>query len=166
MLESHAEARFLDTITFHLVAESDVAITNVQLFWHAADNPVLSEEFPDVTPGTHVSIDHPLDMRLNYLPPGLDVAWFWRLTDATGHITDSAPGSLLYMDDIHDWQSRTDGLTTLFWYRGDDAFAQAVLDAANRTIDKLRARFNVAADLPIRLVIYGSEDDFSEVIAA
>jgi hypothetical protein len=134
----------------------------VQLFWHAADNPVLSEEFPDVTPGTHVSIDHPLDMRLNYLPPGLDVAWFWRLTDANGHITDSASGSLLYMDDLHDWQSKTDGLTTLFWYRGDDAFAQAVLDAANRTIDKLRARFNVAADLPIRLVIYGSEDDFSE----
>jgi hypothetical protein len=95
VLESHAEARFLDTITFHLVAESDVAITNVQLFWHAADNPVLSEEFPDVTPGTRVTIDHPLDMRLNYLPPGLDVAWFWRLTDATGHITDSAPGSLL-----------------------------------------------------------------------
>jgi hypothetical protein len=162
VLESRAEAHFRDTIVFHLVAESDNPLTGVPLFWHAADNPVLSAEFPEFTPGTRVTIDHALDMRLNYLPPGLDVAWFWRLTDANGHITDSAAGGLLYMDDSHDWHSQTSGLTTLFWYRGDAAFAQSILDAANRTIDKLGARFNVAADEPIRLVIYGSEDDFAE----
>ena len=162
ILESRATAHFLDTIDFHLVAESARPIVAAQLFWHAADDPVLSAAYPAFTPGAQVTIDHTLDMRLNYLPPGLDIAWFWRLTDDAGHITESPADSLLYMDTSHDWQSRTDGLTTLFWYRGNDAFARQLVDAANRTIAKLHDRFNVAGDQPIRLVIYGSADDFSK----
>src|SRR4051794_27974536 len=69
ILESRADAHFLDVINFHLAAESEHAITAVQLFWHAADEPVLSAEYPDFTPGTSITIDDALDMRVNYLPP-------------------------------------------------------------------------------------------------
>ncbi|RIK47142.1 MAG: hypothetical protein DCC58_00945 [Chloroflexi bacterium] len=163
-LRNSAEPNFPETLTFRLQVESDTTIEQVELYWRPARGETLSLALPEFQPGHRVEVEHEIDMAINYLPPGLDLIWFWRVTDADGVVSDSEPQSVLYMDGRHDWRSRTDGLVTLYWYNGNDAFAQSILDSANATVSTLRDRFQVSAEEEIRLVIYGSNADFSKAL--
>ncbi len=98
------------------------------------------------------------------MPPGLDIIYFWRVIDSAGNATDSEEQILFYMDDGPDWESLTNGLVTLWWYSGNQEFGEDMLETANRTIETLATRFDVDADEPIRMVIYGSDDDFMEAL--
>lgn len=159
-----AVASFPESITFQTTIESDVEIQQVELYWRPVASEVLSLAVPDVSPGTRIDVEHEIDMTINYLPPGLDIVWFWRVTAADGTISESPPATVLYMDTRHEWRTLTDGLVTLYWYRGDDDFAEDIVATANRTIDVLANRFQVTGEEGIRLVIYGNNSDFAEAL--
>jgi len=163
-LDTSVEADFPVALTFHLEAQAPEQIEKVELFWHASDNPALSVAFPDVESGTHVEVDKQIDMSVNYLPPGVDMEYFWRVTEADGGVSDSEHQTFVYTDQRHDWQTKTDGLVTLYWYSGNDDFAQDIVDTANRTIGILRDRFKVEGQEPIHITIYGNYSDLGEAL--
>jgi hypothetical protein len=68
------------------------------------------------------------------------------------------------MDESQDWETLTDDLVTLYWYEGDADFAEDVVGTATRSIERLRERFGVAGDEPIRIVAYGDESDFADAL--
>ncbi|HYI14493.1 MAG TPA: peptidase MA family metallohydrolase [Thermomicrobiales bacterium] len=158
--EMNAEAEFGQSLTFGVTVESAATIEEAELYWHAAGDLELSAEFPEIEPGQTVQIDHEVDLSFDYLPPGLDIVYFWRIIDSEGNATDSEELVLFYMDDGPDWESLTNGLVTLWWYSGNQEFGEDILETANRTIESLAVRFDVSADEPIRIVIYGNDDDF------
>src|SRR5262245_45944784 len=80
--ENEAEADCSETLTFSVVIESDSGIQTVELYWRPEASDVLSLEIPDFEPSERVSVQHVVDMTIDYLPPGLDITWFWRVTDA------------------------------------------------------------------------------------
>lgn len=159
-----ATASFPASLRFQVVVESAAEIQAVELYWRPAAGETLSLALPEFERGHRVEVEHEIDMTINYLPPGLDITWFWRVTDADGVVTESEPATLLYMDQRHNWRTLTDGLVTLYWYDGSEDFARDIVDTANRTIALLNDRFDVTADEGIRLVIYGNDRDFSEAL--
>lgn len=163
-INTSAASDFPEWIAFRLEVESESIIEQVALYWHAADDPTLSAVFPEIEPDTVVQLEHEVDMTIDYLPPSVDIAYFWRVIDVDGHTTESPEQTLFYMDDGQKWREMTDGLVTVYWYAGDDDFAQAMLDGANGAIERLSARFDVVADQPVRVVIYGEEDDFNDAL--
>jgi hypothetical protein len=168
-----SEARFLDTsatstfqrgITFNLVAEADSPIESVELYWHPVGESEQQAAFPDVTVGTHVEVSYDVDTTVIYLPPGIDIAYRWRVIEQAGDISESPEQTLFYMDDGPDWRQRTNGLVTVYWYSGDDAFGQQIADTAVRAIDRLSSRFQVNATEPVRIVIYGDDNNFTDAL--
>lgn len=159
-----AQAEFGASLTFRMTVESPVTIQEAELYWFPEGDDELSAEYPQIEPDRRLEIDHEIDLSLEYLPPGLDIIYFWRVIDSEGNATDSAEQVLFYMDDGQDWETITNGLVTVWWYSGNESFAEDILGTANRTIETLADRFDVAADEPIRLVIYGSDDDFSDAL--
>jgi hypothetical protein len=159
-----AEASFGESMTFEVTVESAAEIVEAELYWHAAGDIELSAAYPIIDPGNRVAISHEVDLTFDYLPPGLDVVYFWRVIDSDGNVTDSAEQTLFYMDDSQNWDSITNGLVTLWWYSGNDEFAEDIVGTANRTIETLAERFDVTADEPIRIVIYGNDSDFMDAL--
>ncbi len=162
--EMTAAAEFGESLTFGVTIESTVRIDEVELYWYPEGDEALSAAYLEVEPDRRLEIDHDVDLTFDYLPPGLDIIYFWRVIDSEGNATDSPEQVLFYMDDGPDWESTTNGLVTVWWYSGNEEFANDILGTANRTIETLADRFAVAADEPIRLVIYGSDDDFMEAL--
>jgi len=159
-----AEAEFGRALTFEVIVESSAAIEEAELYWRPEGDPEMSAAYPEIEPGRQVEIDHQVDLSFEYLPPGIDILYFWRVIDSDGNATDSKEQALFYMDDGPNWESLTNGLVTVWWYSGDQSFANELLGAANRTIETLAGRFDVTADEPIRIVIYGNDDDFMQAL--
>jgi hypothetical protein len=63
------------------------------------------------------------------------------------------------MDDQQQWKKKTSGPVTLWWYSGDDAFAQDAIDTSTRALDTLSKTYNVQLNRPIRILIYANTRD-------
>jgi len=163
-VDTSATASFQESIVFNLVAEADSPIVEVALFWQPAGDAELQAAFPAVAPARRIEVSHEVDTSANYLPPGLDIVYHWRVTEQDGDVTESAPATILYMDDGEQWRDLTDGLVTVYWYDGSESFARGIADAGNRGIDRLGETFDVVASEPVRLVIYGDERAFNRAL--
>ncbi|HMM40945.1 MAG TPA: peptidase MA family metallohydrolase [Thermomicrobiales bacterium] len=163
-VDTSATATFQESITFNLVAEADSPIIEVALFWQPAGDPELQAAFPEVQPDRHVEVSHDVDTSAQYLPPGLDIVYHWRVTEQDGDVTESDPATLFYMDDGQDWRDLTDGLVTVYWYKGSESFARDVVDTANRGVGRLGEKFGIVASEPVRLIIYGDERAFNRAL--
>lgn len=163
-LDTSATATFQESITFNLVAEADSPIVEVALFWQPAGDSELQAAFPAVQPDRRVEVSHDVDTSAQYLPPGLDIVYHWRVTEQDGDVTESAPETLFYMDDGQDWRDLSDGLVTVYWYDGSESFARDIVDTANRGVGRLGEKFGIVASEPVRLVIYGDERAFNRAL--
>jgi len=161
-INTSADANFPDAMNFHLEVDSGTPIETVELYWRAAESPQLSAAYPEIEPNTSVQVDHEVDLSVNYLPPSLDIVYFWRVIDSAGGVSESPEETLFYMDESQDWKMLTEGPVTFYWFDGNDAFAQDVVGTANRTITRLGNRFGISGDEPIRIVAYGDDDAFSD----
>jgi hypothetical protein len=131
------------------------------LFYRPVASEVSNLSVAEVKPGKQITLSQAVDMRTRYLPPGLDIQYYWSLTDAAGNHVDTAPQTFLYQDGRFPWRTATGGQVTVYYYSGNDDFGQDALNTALRTIDKLGKRFGVAGDRPVHIVIYGNNRDFA-----
>jgi Peptidase MA superfamily len=161
LIEQTAKPEFPNRITFTLKAESDVEIRAAQLFYRPALAEITNLSQAEVTPGKTIDLTHEVNMQTRYLPPGLDIVYYWSLTDAQGQHHDTEPQTFLYEDGRFPWHSLTGGQVTVYYYSGNDDFGRDLLDTAQRTITKLTQRFGVAGNDPVHIVVYGSTRDFA-----
>lgn len=161
-----ATPHFPDKIAFHLEATATTGeITKAKLLFRPVGAPTARAAFPPVERGQRVALDYTQDMTLTstWLPPGLDVEYWWVLTLSAGGTFTSAPQTFFYMDPAFQWKKMTSGPVTFYWYSGDDAFAKAAVDSATKTYDNLRKQFGIESAPPIRLVSYANTRDFRNI---
>ncbi len=162
VISQAAKPAFPDTITFTLSAESDAGeIVDARLFYRPTASEVANLAVAAITRGRRIDVTQAVDMRDRYLPPGLDIQYFWSLTDAAGNRFDTAPQQFLYQDERFPWRTVSGGQVTIYYYSGNDDFGRELLDTASRTIAKLNVRFGVVGDRPIHIVVYGNTRDFA-----
>ena len=67
-------------------------------------------------------------------------------------------------DERFDWRSRSDGVVTLHWYEGDDAFADRALGIGSRAIEKAATLLGVT-DMPeVDFFVYADQDAFYDAL--
>jgi hypothetical protein len=167
VLENRAELDFPNSITFSLKLEHTTSITYLVLEYgdiQQTCGEVIARAFPEFNPGKNVSVSWSWDMRQSgSIPPGAQIWWQWRYRDAQGNEFTTERQTITWLDSIHPWKSLSNGLLTVHWYRGDEAFARALLDAGQEGLRRLEAA-GLKADSPVDLYIYGSYDDLRDAI--
>jgi hypothetical protein len=158
---NEATSDFPDGVNFTLDVESDREITRIELLYQSANLETLNMEVPDFERGTHVSLSHQLDFRVNFQPAGIDITYRWRLTDDQGEVTETEPKTLLWSDNRFEWRAQSAQDVTVYGYRNNDAYDKLILDSAQSTVDRLKEEFGVEAVSPIRIWVYNSKKDFS-----
>jgi len=167
VIAQSAKPEFPARITFDLTVASDGApITAARLFYRPIAAEATSLAVAEVTAAQQVTIHQVVDMRANYLPPGLDLQYVWSLTDAAGNEFTTAPQTFLYQDDRFPWRVVSVGQVTVYYYAGDEAFGRDILATAQRTIVGLGTRFGVAGTRPVHIVVYGNNRDFAGSLPA
>ncbi|MDI3338915.1 MAG: peptidase MA family metallohydrolase [Sphaerobacter sp.] len=163
---NRAEPDFPNGITFHLHADAPQPVVRLELRYYPAHSLVTRVARPPAPGDRRVEVSHTVELRLTYLPPGVDVHYRWRLTLADGSIVETPEQTVFYMDERHPWQTLQSGLVTVYYYAGNPSFAQEALDTTLRAIRRFDQAFGVTTDQPLRVVIYANERDFAAALPA
>ncbi len=160
---SSADVDFPMSIVFNISAESDVPITDIRLCYvvprleHAR---IYSEAYIWFTPSTTVTAQWVWDMRkTGGLPPGSSVDYWWQVTDSSGKEIRTETSGIEINDNRYDWQHITDGDVTLYWYKGDNDFAQELVDAAQVALSRLAENTGTRLEKPAKFYIYANSED-------
>ncbi len=160
---------FPESATFQVTITGDAEISSVVLEYgdeQQTCGDVIAKAFPQFTPGKTVEAGWTWEMRQSgSLPPGAQLWWRWRITDANGKETLTETQTVTWLDNIHKWQTMSQGeFLRLHWYAGDQAFATDLLQAAAAGLQFNETQSGLKADAPIDLYIYANTDDLKQAI--
>ena len=160
---------FPESATFRAAFSSEAEITSIVLEYgneQQTCGEVIAKAFPQFTPGKTVEAEWTWEMRQSgSLPPGAQLWWRWRITDANGQETVTEAKTATWLDDAHDWQTITNGdIVRLHWYEGDQVFAADLAKAANDGLLFNETQSGLKTEAPIDFYIYASTDDLKDAI--
>jgi hypothetical protein len=100
----------------------------------------------------------------SHIPPNSTFAYRFRAVLPDGSVAESEEGIVTIADARFDWRSRSDGVVTLHWYEGDDAFADRALSIGSTAIEKAAALLGVT-DMPeVDFFVYPDQDAFYDAL--
>jgi hypothetical protein len=103
-------------------------------------------------------------MRASSLPPGAKVQYRWRIEDAAGHELKTDWETVRFDDERYSWKSLTEDEITLYWYKGDQSFAQELLDTATDTLEKLTQSTGASLEKSVDIYIYASTSALQDAL--
>jgi len=168
VLDSSVEVHFPGELVFNLEAESGADIVKARVHYQVDKMnyaQVTSEGWTDFTPASKVKTSWIWDMRKASLPPGAVVRYWWTVEDVVGNEVETSPATVYFDDGRYEWRSLTESNLTLFWYEGDDSFAQELMHACEEGLSRLKpishceARSAEAISKHIRIYVYASSLD-------
>lgn len=161
------EAGFRDHVTFTLSAESSSEIVEVDLFYKIVGELATSRNEAEFTPGNTISAEFTLDQTdpSNYFPPGAELEYWWRITDAEGNELKTERESLLYLDNRYEWKTLENERVSLYWYEGDESFGQSLFERANEALDTLETDIGIKLEDPIKIFIYSNHQDLLSALS-
>lgn len=160
---------FPETATFQLAITSNADITSVVLEYgneQQTCGEVIAKAFPQFTPGKTVNTEWTWEMRQSgSLPPGAQLWWRWRVTDANGSETVTDTKTATWLDDDHNWKTINNGdFLQLHYYSGDQAFISELSKAAYNGLQFNETQSGLKTEAPIDIYIYSGTDDLREAI--
>ncbi|HEX7475520.1 MAG TPA: peptidase MA family metallohydrolase [Dehalococcoidales bacterium] len=160
---STAQMSFPLTLNFSAMAKSNINITDIRLRYQveqASFAQVTSEVFIPVNPSSTVNVKYGLDMKkVGGLPPGTYVDYWWVAKDASGSRLETSPVQYQITDNRYKWQNISQGKINLYWYQGDNSFAQSLMSAAQQALVKLASNTGATPSKTVNLYIYASAQD-------
>ena len=163
ILGKSVEAEFPLKLNFSLSAESDVNITDVRLHYtvdRASFAQVISEVYIEFVPATTVEAEWAWDMRkTGGLPPGSIVEYWWTVEDVGGNRVETKPARVQFNDTRHLWNNLTEGEVTLYWYEGNQPFADEIMTTAQQVLARLAEDTGAELKKPVEIYIYASAQD-------
>lgn len=162
VLEEGVELAFPEKIIFHLEAQSAVDIVDARLHYQVSRMnyaKVTSEGWPDFVSAERIETSWVWDMRKSSLPPGVNITYWWTIEDAAGELLQTTPLTLNFDDLRYNWKSLTKGQLAIYWYEGDEHFAQELMDASQRGLLRLRSDIGTFPEKLIKIFIYASAND-------
>ncbi|MDN4185846.1 MAG: peptidase MA family metallohydrolase [Dehalococcoides mccartyi] len=159
---------FPSSIGFSITASSTSNITDIRLYYTVERKSfaqIYSEFVLDVTPALSVSASYSWDMRYTGgMPPGAKVNYWYRITNEDGDILISPIRTLVYNDTRFDWQSISEGMLEIYWYEGDQAFAEELMESAQAALVRLAADTGAELKDKVTLYIYANSSDLQSAM--
>lgn len=162
-LSSSVQVSFPNSIAFDVKAQSDANITKLRLHYIVDEQnyaTVVSEGWPQFSPSTSVDTQWVWDMRESGgLPPGAQVEYWWTAEDSANESAQTSISTVSFDDSRYKWQSITTDPVTLFWYNGDQSFANALMTAARQGLQRIQDELGLTPQGHVRIYIYASAQD-------
>ncbi len=93
------------------------------------------------------------------LPPGSSLNYWLKVNDSSGAVTQTTPQQLSFDDNRYNWHTLTQGMVTLYWYNGDNSFAQELMNASQQALGRLSQNTGVELKSSVKMFIYASAND-------
>lgn len=162
VISSAARVDFPWGVTFTLEAASEAGISDISLLLTLPNQRYGAyprNVRPDFQPGPRVTATWSWRRYGSQLPPGAEISYRWRITDAAGASLETPAATVRVEDTRFQWQELKSETVTLRWYRGDEAFGRELLDAATAAVTRLAREQGVDLVRSVTVLVYGSQAD-------
>ena len=112
-------------------------------------------------PGPENDVRFTLETRNSerYIPVGSQFRFHWEFTDTEGQTFQSGEQEYLFLDGRYRWNEKQLGSVTVYWYGGNEDFADRVLNAGESALEETEALLQVTVPYDVRIMVWESEDD-------
>ena len=167
VLSQSVESRFPEGLTFHLQVRSDAGdIVKAELYlkvgWDETVRWVVPEPF---TSGAEVNLAAVWSTFSETIPPFIEITYHWQVMDSTDQTLSTEPIRTEYTDSTHDWHRLEDEHIVVLWYDWPVSVGQVLFEASQEAYDHVTRITGTTTERPIRVVIYGSQEDFCAFFA-
>ena len=163
-----AYPNFPGSIEFYFTAQSNENIIDIRLCYNVERESfaqVVSEIYIEFEPDITVDVGWTWDLRrTGGLPQGSVIHYWWQVTHGDGSHSETQSQQLVFEDIGHNWQSITEGHLTLYWYEGDDSFAEELMAAAQKALAQLYEDAGAQLKKPVDLYIYANAQELQQAL--
>ena len=154
------EVRFPTQVVLRLDVEAETDIAEIRLYHRASPSGYWRYTYVDVDSSGRVVAETTLNTHgAAYLPPGVELEYYYSIVDSDGNETVTDRKSVVYLDSVYDWQTSMAGPLEIYWHdlSGSkvDRVARDVEEALMRVSDLL----GIDPDGSMRGVIYNSRSE-------
>ena len=168
VLNSSVEVEFPSQLSFNLSAESDVSITDIRLHYtvdRQSFAQVTGEVYLEFVSATTVETGWTWDMKkTGGLPPGSSVEYWWTVNDANDDRVETSSVQVRFDDNRYSWQSLTKDKVTVYWYQGEQSFAEEIMLSVQQALVRLAEDAGAYVKEVVKIYIYGSSQDLREAM--
>ena len=112
-------------------------------------------------PGSENDVSFTLETRTaqRYIPVGSQFLFHWEFTDTEGQTFQSEEQEHLFLDGRYRWNEKQLGHVTVYWYGGNEDFADRVLNAGESALEETEHLLQVTVPYDVRIMVWASESD-------
>jgi hypothetical protein len=161
------EARndFPNGIVFRLDFGSEQPVQEVRFRYAIAPDGSQAYGVPECTGTTSVQCTFDLKSTAsNFLIPGVEITYFWEITDGSGRTVETDPGRRMYEDDRFQWNSVSEGVLTVWFYSGSEGDARDLLSVGQDTLSRMGSLLGTQVDFPVKVFLYKNASDMQPVL--
>jgi hypothetical protein len=161
------EARndFPNGIIFRLDFESEQPIQEVRFRYAIAPDGSQAYGVPECAGTTSVQCTFDLKSTAdNFLIPGVEITYFWEITDGTGRTVQTDPGRSMYEDDRFQWKSLSEDGLTAWFYSGSESDVRDLLGVGQDTLTRMGSLLGTQVDFPVKVFLYKNASDMQPVL--
>jgi len=153
---------FGQQVTFQARVQSPVPIVSGTIVFK--DNfDELPRRFP-VEIGENGVIAYRYDVAQNVLRPFTTITYWFDITLSNGQAFRSPNFEEQYIDNRFVWQQRTNEQLHVYWYEGDEAFGDALLDVGRRSLNAINALIPAQEVTPVDVYVYATSSDLQSAL--
>lgn len=151
-------------VTFRLKLTGQSSIAKAELIYDVSEFSCLeaASQVPVEVTGSLIEWTWVM-VRSGNPPPGSELWWEWRLTDARGNVITTPRQRLTFTDDRFAWRTVEAEGVHLHWYEGNDV-GPTLLDAAVAGLERLQNEMGIQLQRDVQLYIYGSSADMRDAV--
>ncbi|HEY59045.1 MAG TPA: hypothetical protein G4O04_11050 [Anaerolineae bacterium] len=155
---------FGEQIVFSATLRADRPIQQVNLFYHAQNLPYTLTAPMALDEKGQVLYIH--DLHQQPLPAFTPLAYWFQVTLDDGQVVVTPPQQFLLEDNRFDWRTLESPPFVVYWYNGDAALAQQVMDAAQQALLRLQQQWEAPMPAQVDIYTYGSLDALQSALSA
>jgi hypothetical protein len=149
-------------IHFETQLPPEIPVQEVWVFVHPLKNPGTIAGQATLQPSNGVT--YTLDLAEHPIPAYATVEFWYRITLEDGSTLETDPETFVYADNRFDWQTLEAAPFEVFWYEGDTAFGQEILNAAQEGMQKTQGFLPVPAPEAVSIYVYASASELQTAL--
>ena len=155
-----AEVDFPGNVDMSITAQGDADIVEVRLFYRTVGSRIWAYAYPDFEPSNRITARLNLTGEVSgYLPPGVEVEYYYEITDSEGNMLRTEPSVVEYSDTRFEWEKIEIGPLTLHYYDQPDSRVRAVTRSLEFDLERLQKLLHLEPVGKIKGIIYSRRSD-------
>ena len=161
IVDPAVEYIFGEQVIFSGTVQSDVPVKEIFISFRTRNETETFMDRVEISSGGELAYIHPIEARPLRAFTTVDYWFTIRLEDGTEHT--SSAYQFEYADNRFAWQSIAESPFEVYWFDGDIASAQGVIDVAREGLNRAQGILPLQTPAQIRLYVYKSADQIPQI---